>query len=302
MEVSEREVAALFTLLRRRPRGVSWAQVAADVAFEGSAAALLDAGEGDALFPAPGGERDLAEAEAEISRWRDQGHRFVTVLDGAYPSRLRDIRETPPFLFYEGNLRAEDDGMSVVGSRAPSAWGLEFAAEVARLLVAQHLTVIAGLAAGIDTAAHRAALDSRGRTVAFIGTGIAQAYPPQNVALQREIADRGLVLSQFYPDAPPNKRNFPVRNASMSGYGLATIVVEAGEYSGSRIQARLAGEHGRPAILTSRVAESTSWGRELATAPHVHVVRDIDELATVVDKVRESPKRLRSALRELVEA
>lgn len=115
------------------------------------------------------------------------------------------------------------------------------------------LSVIAGLAEGIDTAAHRAALVAGGRTVAFIGTGIDKRYPAANIEIHDEIAHSGLVLSQFYPGAGPTKHTFPMRNVLMSGYGLATIVVEAGEYSGSRIQARTAGEHGRPVILTDSV-------------------------------------------------
>lgn len=213
--------------------------------------------------------------------------------------RLRDIREVPPFLFYEGDLRRDDDGMSVVGSRSASAWGLHFAADAARLLVSEGLSVIAGLAAGIDTAAHRAALDERGRTVAFIGTGISRAYPKENALLQRDIAEGGLLLSQFYPDAPPTKQTFPMRNASMSGYGLATIVVEAGEHSGTRIQARLAGKHGRPVILTGRVAANTSWGRALVGRTNVHVVADLSELKAAIAEVRYASGRLQSALEAL---
>ncbi len=206
----------------------------------------------------------------------------------------------PPFLFYEGDLRADDDGMSVVGSRAITERGRAFAQATAEFLVSEGLTVIAGLAEGIDTAAHRAALDAGGRTVAFIGTGISRRYPAKNAALQEEIAQRGLVLSQFYPDAPPTKSSFPMRNASMSGYGLATIVIEAGEHSGTRIQARLAGEHGRPVILTSDVVESTQWGRALAAAPHVSVVSNLAEMQDAVRSIRSAPDRLNNALGALL--
>src|SRR5699024_12355289 len=103
-----------------------------------------------------------------------------------------------------------------------------------------------GLAEGVDSAAHRAALDCGGRTVAVLGTGINRCYPRQHKELQEEVAKRGLLLSQFLPDAPPTKTSFPMRNAVMRGYAAATIVVEAGEYSGARIQARYALAHGRP--------------------------------------------------------
>lgn len=302
MESRDQELAALLTLLRRRSGGASWNEIAAEVAAAGSALALLNEPAEDALFASPALNPDLDHARDDVRAWTGAGYRLVTVLDAEYPSRLLGIRETPPFLFYEGTLREPEEGVSVVGSRSASEWGLRLAADAARLLVSEGLTVIAGLAAGIDTAAHQAALDAGGRTVAFLGTGITQSYPASNRALQREIAQRGLLLSQFYPDAPPTKQSFPMRNATMSGYGLATIVIEAGEHSGTRIQARLAGEHGRPVILTDRVAATTSWGAALVDRPNVYVVSSAAELAQAVNDVREAPARLRSALDKLVSA
>ena len=302
MESRDQELAALLTLLRRRSGGASWNEIAAEVAAAGSALALLNEPAEDALFASPDLEPDHEHARDDVRAWTGAGYRLVTVLDAEYPSRLLGIRETPPFLFYEGTLRELEEGVSVVGSRSASEWGLRLAADAARLLVSEGLTVIAGLAAGIDTAAHQAALDAGGRTVAFLGTGITQSYPASNRALQREIAQRGLLLSQFYPDAPPTKQSFPMRNATMSGYGLATIVIEAGEHSGTRIQARLAGEHGRPVILTDRVAATTSWGAALVDRPNVYVVSSAAELAQAVNDVREAPARLRSALDKLVSA
>ncbi|MBK7624692.1 MAG: DNA-protecting protein DprA [Kineosporiaceae bacterium] len=302
MESREQELAALLTLLRRKSGGAGWNEIAADAVAAGSATDLLRQPADDALFASPDLEPDHERAISDVRQWARAGLRWVTVLDPDYPSRLLGIREIPPFLFYEGTLHEPDDGMSVVGSRSASAWGLKLATEAARLLVSQGLTVIAGLAAGIDTAAHQAALESSGRTVAFLGTGITHAYPASNRALQREIADHGLLFSQFYPDAPPAKHTFPMRNATMSGYGLATIVIEAGEHSGTRIQARVAGEHGRPVILTDRVAASTSWGAALVGRPHVYVVSSLRDLAAAVNDVREAPARLQSALDELVSA
>lgn len=296
MSTNAQEHAALFALLRESKH---WNRVAADVAYEGSALAIWNQQDSGGLFETPGRERALDDAAAQLTVWRDRGLRYVTVLEETYPRRLRDIVETPPFLFYEGNLRSEDEGMSVVGSRNASPSGLVLAADVARFLVSEGLTVIAGLAAGIDTAAHRAALDSGGRTTAFIGTGITRSYPAANAALQREIATRGLVLSQFYPDGPPTKQTFPMRNASMSGYGLATIVIEAGENSGTRIQARKAMEHGRPVILTSDVAKSTGWGAALSAVPGVYVVSSLEELAAAVKVVRDAYADMRKTITEL---
>ena len=118
-----------------------------------------------------------------------------------------------------------------------------------------------------------------------LGTGISRAYPAENRGLQEEIAVGGLLLSQFWPDAPPQQRNFPMRNATMSGYGLATIVVEAGEHSGARIQARLAVEHGRPVILTSDVVERNAWAQALATRPGVAVAGSLRAVMASVSPI-----------------
>lgn len=299
MITREAETAALLALLRTSKRGTSWGEIAARVTAQGSALDLLYESE-DALFPGPEIETELKTSTTRLRSWLADGYQLTTVLDEGYPRRLRDIREMPPFLFYEGALNADDSGMSIVGSRRASERGTSIARATAELLVDEKLTVIAGLAEGIDTAAHRAALDSGGRTVAFIGTGIARRYPASNAALHDEIAHEGLLLSQFYPDSPPTKSSFPMRNVSMSGYGLATIVIEASEHSGSRIQARVAGQHGRPVILTSGVVESTEWGKALVGDPNVYVAGSMDEMRAAVREVRKSPALLEEAIAALV--
>jgi DNA processing protein len=283
MDVSRlRERAALVALLQVRPGGVRWSEITADVLEAGSAlevwhrlvpAALMD----------PPGEVDAVEAAAQqIARWTQHGVALISILDEDYPVRLRAIHQAPPVLFARGTLVPDDPAVSVVGSRKASDRGLAMAASVARELVARGVSVIAGLALGVDTAAHRAAITAGGRTVAAIGTGINRVYPTENRELQEEIAARGLLLSQFWPDAPPQKHTFLMRNATMSGYGLATVVVEAGERSGARAQARLAVEHGRPVILTDLVVERNEWAQALVSRPGVHVA---DSLAAVLRSV-----------------
>ena len=159
------------------------------------------------------------------------------------------------------------------------------ATDLARAMSACQMTVIAGLARGIDTAAHRSTLDAGGRTVAIIGTGIGRVYPAENRGLQNEIADRGLVLSQFWPDAPPQKHTFLMRNATMSGYGLATVVIEAGETSGARVQARLAVEHGRQVILSGPVVGRNEWAQRLIGRPGVHVANSVDDVMHIIEQV-----------------
>lgn len=295
------QLAALVALLRTRAGDQSWSDVAAEVAYEGDAVSVWNRlrREDDALFDDPGGDAALDSATSEVEGWLTDGLHVVTILDDSYPRRLLDIRESPPLLFYSGALRSDDRGVSVVGSRRASDRGLSVAGNVSRLLVGKGLVVISGLAAGIDTAAHRAALSAGGRTVAFLGTGIRRVYPPSNAALQQEIARKGLVLSQFWPDAPPTRSSFPMRNAGMSGYGLATVVVEAGETSGARIQARLAVQHGRPVILTDDVVGSTKWGASLVDRPGVFVASGLNELGAVVDRIIESQNDLVDALQSV---
>jgi DNA processing protein len=234
----------------------------------------------------------LVQADAELAEWEREGLDFIPILSERYPSQLASVFDAPPFLFARGTVVPGDRGMSVVGSRRTTAAGEAMAQDAARVLAERGLSVIAGLAAGIDTIAHATALEVGARTVAVIGTGINRCYPAANRGLQEEIAARGLVLSQFYPDAPPNKNTFPKRNGTMSGYGIATIVIEAGEHSGTRIQARKAAEHGRPVILTQLVASTTQWGAEIARNPWVRVVGSRRDLEQAVDEIASDPSAL----------
>ncbi|MGH3402409.1 MAG: DNA-processing protein DprA [Streptosporangiaceae bacterium] len=279
------ERAALIALLRAEAPARPWSEIAADVVEAGSALAVWQRQVPAALIASPAERDALAAAAGQVSRWASQGWRLTTILDADYPARLREIHQAPPVLFSRGTLIADDPAVSVVGSRQASERGLDVAGGIARELAARRITVVAGLARGIDTAAHRAALDTGGRTVAVIATGIARVYPPENDALHEEIAARGLLLSQFWPDAPPQRHTFLMRNATMSGYGLATVVVEAGEKSGARVQARLAVEHGRPVILTGAVVDRNDWAKSLVGRPGVHVARGLRDVTSAVERL-----------------
>lgn len=289
----ETERAALIGLLRAsKAKSMLWSTVVADVLEADSALAVWECVTQPTLLGNDEAEQYIRSAQEIIDEWGRADEQFVTVLDSQYPAQLREIKEAPPFLFHRGELRQSDPAVSVVGSRAASARGLDIAASLATHLVRADLTVIAGLAAGIDTAAHRSALDAGGRTVAVLGTGIRHSYPAENRELQEKISERGLLLSQFYPDAPPRKHQFPQRNATMSGYGIATIVVEAGEHSGARIQARVAVEHGRPVILTDLVLNTTDWAKALRDRPGVYVATSAEEVMEVIDAIREESDAL----------
>jgi DNA processing protein len=292
--------AALVALLKTRPEGLSWGDITARVLACGSAEEVQADLSADELFASPEQVVALTEARALVKEWQDEQFEFITILDERYPASVREIHEAPPFLFAAGELRPSDPAVSVVGSRKASERGLSMARELAEALVKREISVIAGLAVGIDTAAHMAALDAGGRTVALIATGIRKQYPAENKGLHRRIEETGLMLSQFWPDAPPQKHTFLMRNATMSGYGLATIVVEAGEHSGARAQARMAVEHGRPVILTDLVVQSTQWGKSYLGRPGVSVASSTSEAMQIVDQIRNEASRIDTALGELV--
>lgn len=296
-EPTEVERAALVALLRTRPGGRSWTELADRIADAGTAYGVWQELGADSPTLFDPDEGPLSAATADLRAWVEEGLRVLTFLDDDFPSQLREIQEMPPILFARGTLAADERGVSVVGSRAATPEALRFAERTATELVRAGVTVISGLAAGVDTAAHRAALAAGGRTVAVIGTGIRRCYPQENQGLQDRIAAEGLVLSQFWPDATPQRHSFPMRNAVMSGYGRATIVVAAGEKSGARIQARVAVAHGRPVILTDAVVQGTQWGRALRGRAGVHVAGTVPEaVATALEATEPLPRRLEAFL------
>jgi DNA processing protein len=283
-----RETAALIALIRRGDR--PWHHFSDLVEEAGSALAVVSgdfAGDAETptLFPREQTPVDLRAIAEEVEAWEAEGIAVVTVLDERYPANLRTIHNRPPLLFVCGQLTPADDrSVAVVGTRRASDDGLQHARTVASGLSEAGYTVISGLAAGIDTAAHTAALDNRRRTVAVIGTGIRRTYPAINAALQARIATEAAVLSQFWPDAPPTKTSFPMRNIVMSGLSRATVVIEAADRSGARIQARYALEHGRPVFLLESLLRH-GWAREYADRPGAHVVKHVDEVVELVERL-----------------
>jgi DNA processing protein len=216
-----------------------------------SAARLLrDAGSALQRAALPAAARGfLAHARpsgAERAWVREPQHHVVPFIDGHYPYRLRDCGAAPIALYVAGDATVlNDPQLAIVGSRNPTAGGRETAFEFAKHLAACGLCITSGLAEGIDSAAHRGAIEAAGVTIAVLGSGIDVIYPPQNLKLGREIEKHGALISEFPLGTPPRTRNFPRRNGTIAGLSLGTLVVEAAPRSGSLITARLAGEHGR---------------------------------------------------------
>jgi DNA processing protein len=212
--------------------------------------------------------RDMNEkAEGEIDKVRKLGGDILVLDDGVYPSLLREIYDPPITLYVKGAWSEclEQPCIAIVGSRKCSTYGQNAASMLARDLAQRGVTIVSGFARGIDAAAHRGAIEGRGRTVAVIGTGLDEVYPRDHKKLADEILDAGgAIVTQFPLTTPPVSENFPYRNRIISGLSLGVIVVEAAESSGSLITARLAIEQNRevfavPGNITSRNSFGTNY-------------------------------------------
>lgn len=200
--------------------------------------------------------------EKEIAEAQKKGITILTVYDDGYPLLLKEIYDPPVVLYIKGDLRdCDHNALGVVGSRGASFYGLSCAQEFSSFFARCGLTVVSGMARGIDTAAHRAALDSKGRTLAVLGSGLLDIYPPENEKLFAEIAEKGAVVSEFPLYTPPLAKNFPVRNRVISGLARGVLVVEASDKSGALITARFALEQSREVYaIPGKVSSATSAG------------------------------------------
>lgn len=185
-------------------------------------------------------------AEREMFRLRSLGIRMIPWGTEEYPNYLANIADPPPLIYVSGTLLPEDErAVAVVGSRQASAYGLNVCKKICKELAWQGWTVVSGMARGIDSAAHRGALEGGGRTLTVWGTGLDVVYPTENRNLSQQIASSGAIISEFPLGTPPEPGNFPVRNRIISGLSLGVVVVEATARSGSLITARMALDQGR---------------------------------------------------------
>jgi DNA processing protein len=231
-----------------------------------------------------------AEVERQLARLETFRGRLVTWDDEAYPENLRHIHDPPLFFFVKGDLLPADGlAIAVVGSRVASPYGLRMTAQIAEGLARLGVTVVSGLARGVDGQAHAAALRAGGRTIAVLGCGIDVTYPSEHHRLQMQIARNGAVVSEFPMGAPPDAENFPARNRVISGMSLGTLVVEAAEKSGSLITARSAAEQGREVFAVPGPVGATNRGTH-------HLLRQGATLVeTAEDIIRELAPHVLSA-------
>ena len=287
MRISQEQLSLLALC---QIKGVDWNLLAREAQRPGGLGRLL-AGELTEWTPEAAGTAQLirqshdrqddlrAAVLAEDDRAAAVGADLVTVLDLGYPRTLRLIFNLPPFLYVKGRLLERDlRSVAVVGTRGPTEDGLERAARMARLLVDAGVTVVSGLARGIDTAAHEAALDQGGRTIAVVGTGITRCYPKENADLADQVAAAGAVVSQFWPSAPPATWSFPRRNATMSGIAQGTVVIEASATSGAKMQARLALQHGKKVFLLRSLVDRYPWAASYAEQRNARIVDEVEDV------------------------
>ena len=235
------------------------------------------------------------DLDAELTRIEKAGVRVVTRADDDYPKNLREIYDPPLVLYVRGTLTERDAvAVGIVGSRRTTLYGQAMSRKLAYQLARVGVTVVSGLARGIDTAAHTGALQAKGRTVAVIGCGIDTVYPPENKKLADEIvAKGGAVVSEFPFGVPPDRQNFPMRNRIISGWSLGVVVVEANLKSGALITAKQAMEQGREVFAVPGRADSLlSRGTNRLIKDGAKLTEDAEDILTEFEYLL--PKREKS--------
>lgn len=238
-------------------------------------------------------------ATEEISRLTDAGATFLTMDDAEYPGRLMEIFDPPPVLWVRGDTSILNRaGIAVVGTRNPTPYGAGMAEMLSRDLAKRGLVIQSGMARGVDTCAHKGAVETGGKTVAVWGTGIDVIYPKENKRLAEKIvASGGAVVSEFPLGTFPAPQNFPIRNRTLSGMSVGVLVVEAAEYSGTRITARCALEQGRDVYaVPGNATNKNAWG------PNTLIKQGAKLTATWEDIWEDLPSQIRVELDEQLES
>ena len=215
-------------------------------AWRSSQAELAEAGLGLKVIERVVQARESVDLDKVWEKIEKQGIKILTWQDETYPQRLKEIDQPPPVLYIRGEYLPDDlFAVSIVGTRRVTPYGRQITEELASFLAANGMTVISGLARGVDVIAHQTSLKAGGRTIGILGSGVDRIYPPEHRALAEQIMERGAIISDYPPGTPPDASNFPPRNRIISGLSLAVVVIEAGETSGALITAEFAAEQGR---------------------------------------------------------
>jgi DNA processing protein len=220
------------------------------------------------------------DAAAQQQCMLDTGTILVTIGDPRYPQALREIFDPPILLFARGRVELlQTLSLGIVGTRRPTPYGLAVAERISGDLAYAGLTIVSGMARGIDSAAHKGVLSRAGGTIAVLGCGVDVVYPSENKKLAADIAARGLIISEFPMGATAFPQNFPIRNRIISGISLGILVVEGAQYSGSAITAKLAIDQGREVFaIPGNITSKLSWGPNLLIKQGAHLVQDWNDV------------------------
>ncbi|MCF7802997.1 MAG: DNA-processing protein DprA [Candidatus Marinimicrobia bacterium] len=287
IDLTIEELAAIYALMDCQKIGVRRARIllshyrAAQRVFESTPPELASVA---------GFEKQLADALQDCKvrddhwekarRIKETGTRIFHFLNSNYPERLRQVPDAPILLYGVGELKeADDQAIAVVGTRSSSKYGNQVTRELTTELVKNGFTIVSGLARGIDTEAHTTALDSGGRTIAVLGSGIDQIYPRENTALAKKIAQQGMVCTEYYLGTDPDAKNFPERNRIISGLSLGTVVIEAGHKSGAILTALIALEQNREVFaVPGRIDSKRSIGANRLIKHGAKLVQTVDDI------------------------
>jgi len=249
----------------------AWQATPADLKHAG-----LDSGSVNAITS----WRPKISLEAEMEKLERYGVKVLTWHDPDYPSRLKEIYDYPPIIYVRGSLLPEDEWcLAVVGTRRATVYGRQVTEEIVADLARSKITIVSGLARGIDSVAHRSALDAGGRSIAIFACGLDIVYPAENADLARRIIEQGALVSEYPLGTKPRAENFPRRNRIMSGLSLGVLVTEAGETSGAMITARLALEQNREVLaVPGSILSPASSGTNHLIQEGAKLVRDYTDI------------------------
>ncbi len=207
---------------------------------------LAEAGLGAKVIERVLAARQKVDLNQVWSKIESQGIKILTWQDEEYPSRLKEIDQPPPVMYIRGDYLPDDlFAVAIVGTRRVTPYGRQITEELSAFLASNGITIVSGLARGVDAIAHQTALRAGGRTIGILGSGVDKIYPPEHLKLAEQMTERGAVMSDYAVGTPPDASNFPPRNRIISGLSLAVVVIEAGETSGALITAEFAAEQGR---------------------------------------------------------
>ncbi len=257
--------------------------------FRASRSELESHGVGGAVAQTIVSGCSFEDAAEQQQRMKDAGAVTVPIADPRYPALLRDIFDPPVLLFARGRVELMSTVcLAVVGTRRPTTYGVAAAERLSGNLSRAGLTIASGMARGIDAAAHRSALGAGGSTVAVLGCGVDVVYPSENRRLAAEIAEKGLIVSEFPMGATAFPQNFPIRNRVISGLSVGVLVVEGAQYSGSAITAKLALDQGREVFaVPGNITSKESWGPNLLIKQGAKLVQEWnDVIADLPEQVR----------------